>query len=173
MPEAEPQPRARTLWVLEDEPPADRQRWYCHLDGDAAPGFDTPEDAVEWGLMHAEGVVVRTLGSVFYLVGERPQHWSDDKEARGWPPALAEREQLDVDYGVGGGPFTSATSSILTSGTGGSGSRSCLTIRRSAVHEQTRASARSARWPTWSAQWHDDPLTIRGLPPCRTLSSGS
>lgn len=88
-----------TFFVLEDDPPATRPRWFCHWDGDDAPGFDDVEDAVSWGLAHARSVVIRTLGTVFYWTGKRPTDWNPgDAEMREWPPGQSKRQQIDVDY---------------------------------------------------------------------------
>lgn len=90
-----------TLFVLEEDPAGTRRRWYCHWDGAEVPGFDTPEDAVVWGLsLGARGVVVRTLGCVWYLVGERPTYWAHEIDFKAWPPSAAERQELDARYAV-------------------------------------------------------------------------
>lgn len=92
--------RKGTLYVLEVDPPTDRERWYCHWDGAEAPGFEVAEDAVAWGLERARGVVVRTIRTVFYLAGERPDDWGDGVDFRAWPPSPSEREEIDKDYGA-------------------------------------------------------------------------
>jgi len=93
--------RRGTLYVLEDDPPATRPRWYCHWDGGSAPGFENLEDAVSWGLTRARTVVVRTLGTVFYWAGDRPSDWEDDDlegPLRAWPPSATERRAIDAAY---------------------------------------------------------------------------
>jgi len=92
--------RRGTLFVFEDDPPA-RPRWFCHWDGASAPGFESLDDAVSWGLERARTVIVRTLGSVLYWAGHRP---SDGREneleggLRAWPPSVAERRVIDAAY---------------------------------------------------------------------------
>jgi hypothetical protein len=58
--------RRGTLFVLEDDPPPTRPRWFCHWDGASAPGFENLEDAVSWGLRRARTgcgwKAVRTAG---------------------------------------------------------------------------------------------------------------
>lgn len=90
--------RFGTFYVLEEDPPSARPRWYCHWDGDDAPGFESVEEAVAWGVKRARGVVIRTVRTIFYLAGERPDDWSDDTELRAWPPSVTERRQIDADY---------------------------------------------------------------------------
>jgi len=90
-----------TLFVLEDDPPPTRPRWFCHWDGADAPGFENLDDAVSWGLKRARTVVVRTLGGAFYWAGDRPSDWADyDLEGgrRAWPPSAAERRAIDAAY---------------------------------------------------------------------------
>jgi hypothetical protein len=90
-------PAPEALFVLEEEPPD--TRWYSHMDGVTAPRFETPEEAVAWGLQcGARGVVVRTLGPVFYLAGDRPKDWGSDIDFRAWPPPAGERAEIDVRY---------------------------------------------------------------------------
>jgi hypothetical protein len=86
--------RHGTLYVLEDPPPAIRPRWYCHWDGQAAPGFDNVDEAVSWGLERARSVLVRTLGSAFFVAGEAVAEY--EPEARPWPPSSAERHAIDA-----------------------------------------------------------------------------
>jgi hypothetical protein len=88
--------RHGTLYVLEDPPPAIRPRWYCHWDGQAAPGFDNVDEAVAWGLERARCVLVRTLGSAFFVAGEAVAEY--EPEARPWPPSSAERHAIDAAY---------------------------------------------------------------------------
>jgi hypothetical protein len=90
--------RSGTLFVLEEDPPSDRARWYCHVDGEDAPGFDSADEAVEWGLRHARGVVVRTVSALFYLAGEAPDDWAPGTDYRPWPPSAEGRAQIDADY---------------------------------------------------------------------------
>lgn len=91
--------RSGTFFVLEDDPPATRPRWFCHWDGGKALGFDDVEEAVSWGLACARSVVIRTLGTVFYWAGQRPTDWSPgDAEMREWPPGRSERAKIDLDY---------------------------------------------------------------------------
>jgi len=93
--------RRGTLFVLEDDPPPTRPRWFCHWDGASAPGFESLDDAVSWGLKRARTVIVRTLGSGFYWAGDRPSDWRDyDLEGglRGWPPSAGERQAIDAAY---------------------------------------------------------------------------
>ncbi len=93
--------RRGTLFVLEDDPPPTRPRWFCHWDGASAPGFESLDEAVSWGLERARTVIVRTLGSVFYCAGDRPSDGGDyDREGglRGWPPSAAERRAIDAAY---------------------------------------------------------------------------
>src|SRR5271169_2125675 len=92
--------RRGTLFVFEDDPPAG-PRWFCHWDGASAPGFESLDDAVSWGLERARTVIVRTLGTVFYWAGDRPSDWADyDVEGglRAWPPSAAERQAIDAAY---------------------------------------------------------------------------
>src|ERR1700722_4933138 len=93
--------RRGTLFVLEDDPPPTRPRWFCHWDGASAPGFESLDDAVSWGLERARTVIVRTLGSVFYWAGDRPSEERDyDPEGglRSWPPSAAERQAIDAPH---------------------------------------------------------------------------
>src|ERR1700722_2767000 len=93
--------RRGTLFVLEDDPPPARLRWFCHWDGASAPGFESLDDAVSWGLERARTVIVRTLGSVFYWAGDRPSEERDyDPEGglRSRPPPAAERRAIDAAY---------------------------------------------------------------------------
>jgi hypothetical protein len=64
------------VFVLEEYPPSDRARWYCHGSGIADRSFDSVDEAVAWGLDQARSVVVRTFDSVFYGAGERPANWA-------------------------------------------------------------------------------------------------
>jgi hypothetical protein len=86
-----------TVYVLEDPPPATRPRWYVHWEGDEGPGFDDVDRAVEWGLARARSVVVRTLDTVFYWAGERPEDY-EEGEILPWPPSERERRRIDVAY---------------------------------------------------------------------------
>ena len=93
--------RRGTLFVLEDDPPPTRPRWFCHWDGASAPGSESLDDVVSWGLERARTVIVRTLGSVFYWAGDRPSDGRDyDPEGglRSWPPSAAERRAIDAAY---------------------------------------------------------------------------
>jgi hypothetical protein len=90
--------RRGTLYVLEDDLPPTRPRWYCHWDGDSAPGFESVEEAVVWGLARARTIIVRTLGTVFYWAGERPADADDYDDLRAWPPSAEERRQIDTEY---------------------------------------------------------------------------
>jgi hypothetical protein len=93
--------RRGTVFVLEEEPPPECPRWFCHWDGASAPGFESLDDAVSWGLERARTVIVRTLGTVFYWAGDRPSDWADyDVEGglRSWPPPAAERRAIDAAY---------------------------------------------------------------------------
>jgi hypothetical protein len=92
--------RRGTLFVFEDDPPT-HPRWFCHWDGASAPGFESLDDAVSWGLERARTVLVRTLGSVLYWAGDRPSDGRDyDLEGglRAWPPSAAERRAIDAAY---------------------------------------------------------------------------
>ncbi len=93
--------RSGTLFVLEDDPPPARPRWFCHWDEASAPGFQNLDDAVSWGLKRARTVIVRTLGGVFYWAGDRPSDWADyelEGGLRPWPPSAAERQAIDAAY---------------------------------------------------------------------------
>jgi hypothetical protein len=90
--------RRGTLFVLEEQPPTTRLRWYCHGDVENAPGFDSVEEAVIWGLERASGVVVRTVDFVYYVAGRRPSDWGADLDLRSWPPERAERDLIDRRY---------------------------------------------------------------------------
>ena len=93
--------RRGTVFVLEEDPPPERPRWFCHWDGASAPDFESLDDAVSWGLERARTVIVRTLGTVFYWAGDRPSDWADyDVEGglRSWPPSAAERRAIDAAY---------------------------------------------------------------------------
>jgi hypothetical protein len=90
--------RRGTLFVLENDPPPARPRWFCHWDGVPAPAFDNLEDAVSWGLERARTVVVRTLGTVFYWAGDRPPDYTLDGRLRVWPPSAAERRAIDAAH---------------------------------------------------------------------------
>jgi hypothetical protein len=98
VPDDEADERSGTLFVLEEDPPSDRRRWYCHWNGADAPGFDSVDDAVAWGLQRARGVVIRTVRTVFYLAGEAPADGDPGETYRAWPPSDAERRQIDADY---------------------------------------------------------------------------
>jgi hypothetical protein len=84
-----------TLYILEDEPPADRPRWYCH---EHPAGFDDVDGAVAWALSHARTAIIRTLGESFYYAGEVPADPDDAADARPWPPSRAERARIDARY---------------------------------------------------------------------------
>ena len=89
-----PDRRRGTLYVLEDDPPPMRPRWFCYRDGARAPGLENLDVAVSWGLERARMVIVRTLGTVFYWAGDRPSDGADyDLEGglRAWPPSAEER----------------------------------------------------------------------------------
>ena len=93
--------RRGTVFVLEEDPPPERPRWFCHWDGASAPGFESLDDAVGWGLERARTVIVRTLGAVFYWAGDRPSDWADYDVEGGlcaWPPSAAERRAVDAAY---------------------------------------------------------------------------
>ena len=93
--------RRGTLFVLEDDPPPTRPRWFCHWDGASAPGSESLDDAVSWGLERARTVIVRTLGSVFYWAGDRPSDgrgYDPEGGLRSWPPSAAERRAIDAAY---------------------------------------------------------------------------
>lgn len=81
------------LYVIEDDPPAVRPRWYCH---EYPPGFDDVDEAVVWALSRARTVIVRTLAPDFYWAGAPPG--GDDVEMRPWPPPASERARIDADY---------------------------------------------------------------------------
>ena len=86
-----PDGRRGTLFVLEDDLPPTRPRWFCHWDGTFAPGFENLDGAVRWGLERARTVIVRTLGGLFYQAGDRPADSEDyDLEGglRAWPPSV-------------------------------------------------------------------------------------
>jgi hypothetical protein len=85
-----------TFYVLEDDPPADRPRWYCHQDGRDSGGFDDVDEAVRWGLEHTAGVVVRTLSGLYFVAGDPAD--GRFSNARGWPPSPAERSEIDRVY---------------------------------------------------------------------------
>jgi hypothetical protein len=88
-----------TAHVFEDQPPATGARWYVNWGGVVGLGFDTPEDAVSWGLERARTIILRTVSDVLYWAGEHPPDWGTDREPlRSWPPSTAERRQIDVDY---------------------------------------------------------------------------
>jgi hypothetical protein len=90
---------SRTLWVLEDAPPATRPRWFCHLDGEPAPGFETPEEAIAWGRSRAETFVVRPLDGPAYWAGAPPKPSdSTDTDLRPWPPTQSERQRIELTY---------------------------------------------------------------------------
>jgi hypothetical protein len=94
-------PRRGTLFVLEEDPPPTGPRWFCHWDGASAPGFESLDDAVGWGLERARTVIVRTLGSDFYWAGDRPSGWRDynpEGGLRAWPPSAAQRRAIDAAY---------------------------------------------------------------------------
>src|SRR5579871_1518277 len=80
------------VFVVEDEPPATRPRWYCH----GTPGFDTPEEAVRSALSTADSVIVRTLDGTCYWAGQAPKDFGEP--LRAWPPDRRRREQIDRDY---------------------------------------------------------------------------
>jgi hypothetical protein len=84
------------LYVIEDDPPAVRPRWYCH---EYPPGFDDVDEAVAWALSRARTVIVRTLAPDFYWAGAPPvDHGDGDVEMRPWPPPATERAQIDAAY---------------------------------------------------------------------------
>jgi hypothetical protein len=43
-------------------------------------------------------VVVRTIGTVFYLVGDAPDGWAPGTTYWPWPPSAPERQQIDLDF---------------------------------------------------------------------------
>ena len=83
------------LYVIEDDPPAMRPRWYCH---EYPPGFDDVDEAVTWALSRARTVIVRTLAPDFYWAGTPPLDRGDGIEMRPWPPSAGERTQIDAAY---------------------------------------------------------------------------
>jgi hypothetical protein len=84
------------LYVIEDDPPAVRPRWYCH---EYPPGFDDVDKAVAWALSRARTVIVRTLAPDFYWAGAAPVDLGDgDVEMRPWPPPATERARIDAAY---------------------------------------------------------------------------
>src|SRR5712692_4745819 len=84
------------LYVIEDDPPAVRPRWYCH---EYPPGFDDVDEAVAWALSRASTVVVRTLSPDFYWTGAPPAaRGDDDVQMRPWPPPASERARIDATY---------------------------------------------------------------------------
>jgi hypothetical protein len=84
------------LYVIEDDPPAVRPRWYCH---EYPPGFDDVDEAVAWALSRARTVIVRTLAPDFYWAGAPPRDRGDgDVETRPWPPSASERAKIDAAY---------------------------------------------------------------------------
>jgi len=85
-----------TFYVLEDDPPADRPRWYCHLDGRDSGGFDDVDEAVRWGLEHAAGVVVRTLSGLYFVAGDPAD--GRFSNGRSWPSSSGERSEIDRVY---------------------------------------------------------------------------
>lgn len=89
--------RGGTLFVLEELPSPGRRRWFCHLDGLDAPSFDDVGAAIEWGLVHAHGVVVRTLSSEFYLLGDPPRDWGEGIDLHEWPPEGG-AARIDADF---------------------------------------------------------------------------
>lgn len=93
--------RHGTFWALEDPPPPQRPRWFCHWDGASAgiPAFESPEDAVAWGVARARTVIVRPLGAFYYWAGEKPSDWNDEyDDLRSWPPSATERREIDAVY---------------------------------------------------------------------------
>lgn len=84
-----------TLYVVEDDPPPSRPRWYC---AEYPRGFDDVDEAVAWVLTQARTAIVRTVGGVFYYAGEAPSDPSDVKEMRAWPPSAADRAEIDAVY---------------------------------------------------------------------------
>ena len=96
---AEARERWGTFWVIEDPPPATRPRWFCHWEGAEAPGFESVDEGVAWGLSRALSVVIRTLDGSVYFTGERPSDWDDsDPDLRRWPPSVAELRLIDTKY---------------------------------------------------------------------------
>jgi hypothetical protein len=87
--------RNNTLYILEDDPPGDRRRWYCH---EHPSGFDDVDEAVAWALSRAETAIVRTLEPAFYYAGAVPADPEDATDARPWPPSLAERAEIDAAF---------------------------------------------------------------------------
>jgi hypothetical protein len=84
-----------TLYILEDDPPADWPRWYCH---EHPHGFDDVDEAIAWALSLARTAIVRTLEPVFYYAGEVPSDPEAAEDARPWPPSRAERAEIDAAY---------------------------------------------------------------------------
>jgi hypothetical protein len=82
-------------WVIEDDPPPERPRWYCE-----GKSFDTPEDAVARALTRGRSVLVRTVGGRIFWARELPATWDNERdgEARPWPPTPSERQQIDDEY---------------------------------------------------------------------------
>jgi hypothetical protein len=84
-----------TYYIVEDDPPGDRPRWYCH---EHPHGFDDVDEAVAWALFHARTAIVRTLGRAFYYAGDAPSDWDDAAGIRPWPPSPAERAAIEAAY---------------------------------------------------------------------------
>jgi hypothetical protein len=87
-----------TIAIMETRPgpPAGRPRWYCYQH---QPGFDTPEEGVEWALTQTDLVLVRPLNGPYYWAGTEPQEWPEDEwPLKPWPPSSQQRRQIDADY---------------------------------------------------------------------------
>lgn len=83
-----------TLYVLEHPPEHERQRWYCHLDGETAPPFEDVDEAVEWARSRSFDVIVRTLGGLCFSTTEA----RSDADELPWPPTSDQRRVVDADY---------------------------------------------------------------------------
>jgi hypothetical protein len=90
--------RRGTVWVIEEQPPVTRPRWFCHWDGVIVPGFEKVEGAVRWGLSRALTVMVRPLQGPVYFAGNPPDEKYADPGLRRWPPSSGDLERIDDEY---------------------------------------------------------------------------
>jgi len=86
-----------TIFIMETGPgpPAGRPRWYCYQ---REPGFDTPEEGVNWARTRAPTVMVGALTGTYYWVGEPPSGWDEgDGPLKPWPPSATERREIEPE----------------------------------------------------------------------------
>ncbi len=83
-----------TIYIIEDDPPPTRPRWFC---AEHPAGFGDIDEGIRWALDQAPTVIIRTVGNAFYWAGERPSDPSD-AHTLPWPTSAAERAEIDAAY---------------------------------------------------------------------------